>query len=47
MKEVIGIFTFFITIGLSSGAMSMIVAGVVSLLGLGTILSMWFKQDNL
>jgi hypothetical protein len=49
MKElwsVFGIFAIFITLGLTLGAMSAIAVVVVSLVGLGMILTLWFKQET-
>jgi hypothetical protein len=43
---VFGIFAIFITLGISLGAMSAIAVAVVSLVGLGTILTLWFKQET-
>ena len=45
MKEVFSIFACFITIGLSSGAMSVIAAAIISLVGLGTMFTLWLKRE--
>jgi hypothetical protein len=47
MKEVSTVFTFFIAMGVFSGAMTAAAAIATTLLGGATVLMMWFNKSDI